>query len=177
MTKSHFSLGLFCLVSILIHMKQMNIIIKNKGEHKMTLTKLNHPGNGNIDPWNNVFNTLFNDTLLETRASVKAPAVNISESKTGYQIEVAAPGLRKEDFKINLEKNVLNVSAERKTENTEEDKQYSKREFSYQSFSRSFNLPDTIDSEAVEATYENGILSIQLSKREDQIKQKTIEVK
>jgi len=148
----------------------------------MILTKLNNPKNRSIDPWSNVFDTLFNESFLETRTSNKVPAVNISETKTGYEIELAAPGLKKEDFKINLEKNILSISAEQKTENVEEGKveegkQYSKREFSFQAFSRNFNIPDSVNSEDIQANYENGILSIKLDKKEEEIKLKTIEVK
>src|SRR5690606_90616 len=117
----------------------------------MTLTKLTNQKSRSIDPWSNVFDTLFSESFLETKASTKVPAVNISETKTGYEIELAAPGLRKEDFKINLEKNILSISAEQKTESAEEGKQYSKREFSFQSFSRNFNIPDSVNSEDIQA--------------------------
>src|SRR5690606_24273055 len=109
-----------------------------------------NPKNRSIDPWNNVFDSLFNDSFIETRTTSKVPAVNISETKTGYEIELAVPGLKKEDFKINLEKNILSISAEQKTENTEEEKQYSKREFRSQAFSRSFNIPDNVNSEDIQ---------------------------
>jgi len=148
----------------------------------MTLTKLSNPKNRSMDPWmNNVFETLFSEPFLETRLINKVPAVNISESKTGYRIELAAPGLKKGDFKINLEKDILSVSAEQKedkSENSDEKKRFSKREFNFQSFTRSFNIPESINTTDIQASYEDGILSINLIKKEEEIvKQRFIEVK
>jgi len=135
-----------------------------------------------MDPWmNNVFETLFNEPFLETRLTSKVPAVNISETKTGYQIELAVPGFKKEDFKINLEKDILTVSAEHKedkSENSDDKKHFSKREFNFQSFTRSFNIPESINTAGIQANYENGILSIDLTKKEEEIvKPRLIEVK
>jgi len=148
----------------------------------MTLTKLTNQKHRNMDPWmNNVFETLFSEPFLETRLTSKVPAVNISETKAGYQIELAAPGLKKEDFKINLEKDILSVSAEKKeekSENSDDKKCFSKREFNFQSFTRSFNIPESINTADIQANYENGILSVNLTKKEEEIvKQRFIEVK
>ena len=95
------------------------------------------------------------------------PAVNVVESKEGFRIEVAAPGLQKSDFKLNLEKNQLTNSAEKeqKEENTNE--KYTRKEFKYTSFQRTFTLPNTVDGDRIEANYADGILSIALPKREE----------
>ena len=95
-----------------------------------------------VNPFvNNVFDNLFNDSFLTDRLVTRVPAVNITESAEAFTIEVAAPGLQKSDFKINVDKNVINISVEKQEEKVEEGKVYSKKEFSYTSFSRSFTLP------------------------------------
>ncbi len=97
------------------------------------------------------------------------PAVNIKEDGDGFTVEMAVPGMNKEDFKINLENEVLTISAERKTENEEkEGERYTRREFSYESFQRSFHLPkSTVDYEQIKAKYDSGVLSIRIPKREE----------
>lgn len=94
------------------------------------------------------------------------PGVNIFEDKEGFTIEVAAPGMRKEDFKLQFEKNILKISCG--LQEKEENVKYLKREFNYSSFERSFIVPEkTVDSEKISAAYNDGILSISLSKREE----------
>jgi len=133
----------------------------------MTLTK-SLQRNHNVDPWlNDVFDTFFSDNGLRRSFFSKVPSVNISEKDNGFEVELATPGLKKEDFSISVEKNILTVSAEKKEEKEVEDKKYSKREFNYTSFSRSFTLPENIDEESIDAKYENGILSISLNKKEE----------
>jgi HSP20 family protein len=96
------------------------------------------------------------------------PAVNILEDDNRIQIEVAAPGMKKEDFKIDLENNRLTVSAEVSTENSESGERYSRKEFSYRSFRRLFNIPvETINGDQIQATYKDGILLVTLPKREE----------
>ncbi|MFC2105020.1 Hsp20/alpha crystallin family protein [Bacteroidota bacterium] len=96
------------------------------------------------------------------------PSVNIKEDSNGFNVEMAAPGLTKDDFKIELNNNVLTISSEMKTENeTNDDEQFTKREFSYQSFNRSFSLPAIVENEKITAKYENGILKILIPKREE----------
>ena len=96
------------------------------------------------------------------------PAVNVKEDKDKYEVEVAAPGMEKDDFKVNLENDVLTISAEKRNEKTDDKENYSRREFSYQSFKRSFSLPEGhILTDKIEAKYNNGILNIHLPKREE----------
>jgi len=108
----------------------------------------------------------------------RVPAVNICETQDHYLIEMAAPGLNKEDFNIKLDKNLLTVSVEQKKENNTQDRQYNKREFSYSSFVRSFALPDSADDAQIEASYTNGMLNIHVAKK-DEAKQivRQIEIK
>ena len=94
------------------------------------------------------------------------PAVNINETKDAFNVEVAAPGMEKKDFKVEVENGVLCISAETKEEKEEKDDKYTRKEFSYSSFKRSFWLPDNVDADAVKANYKDGILKISLPKTE-----------
>ena len=126
----------------------------------------------NLVRWNNqprfssLFDQLFNDpyyyTTYKHNASVNKPAANIQETDEAFELDLAIPGLNKEDVKINLEKNVLTISAE----STADESGYSRREFMYNTFSRSFSLPKTINVEKIVAKHENGILRISLPKKE-----------
>jgi HSP20 family protein len=134
----------------------------------MTLVKFaNGAQNKALNPFTDVFENFFNDSFISDRLSTKVPAVNIAETENDFHIELAAPGLNKEDFKINLDKYVLSVSAEKKAENNQEGKRYNKREYSYSSFVRSFTLPETADQERISAEYVNGILKITVAKKEE----------
>lgn len=96
------------------------------------------------------------------------PSVNIKENTDAFMVEVAAPGFEKGDFKIELNLNTLSISSEKKVENeTREGEVFTKREFSYQSFSRSFTLPQIADGDRIEANYQNGILTVLIPKREE----------
>ena len=96
------------------------------------------------------------------------PSVNIKENADAFMVEVAAPGFEKGDFKIELNLNTLSISSEKKVENeTKEGEIFTKREFSYQSFSRSFTLPQIADGDRIEANYQNGILTVLIPKREE----------
>jgi HSP20 family protein len=92
------------------------------------------------------------------------PAVNVTASAEGFEIELAAPGLQREDFSIRVENDVLTISTNKQTENKESDTtNYRRREFSYERFERAFHLPESIDTEGIKAAYQNGILRITLS--------------
>jgi HSP20 family protein len=146
----------------------MSLIKFNNGNNSKSLT----PG------FNDIFETMFNDSFLSDRMISRVPAVNICETQDHYLIEMAAPGLNKEDFNIKLDKNLLTVSVEQKKENNTQDRQYNKREFSYSSFVRSFALPDSADDAKIEASYTNGMLNIHVAKK-DEAKQivRQIEIK
>ena len=134
----------------------------------MTLVKFNNGLKNNAHPFfNDVFDSLLNDSFIGDKLVARVPAVNIAENDNEFHIELAVPGLKKEDFKINLDKNILTVSAEKKSENAEETKKFSKREYSYNSFVRSFTLPDSVDHSKIEAGYTDGILKLTVAKREE----------
>ena len=129
----------------------------------MTLVRFNqYPGL--TDLFENLGKSFFNN---EEKFEGTVPAVNITENNDRFVLEMAAPGLKKSDFHVNVEKDVLTISSEQKEEKEEKDDSYSRREFYYNSFSRSFNLPETIDVENIKADYKNGILSVVLPKKED----------
>lgn len=105
------------------------------------------------------------------------PAVNIKENEADYQIEVAAPGYKKSDFKIEVSEGVLSIIAETKDEKSEETDNYTRKEFTSSSFRRSFSLPDNVNDESVNAKYEDGLLHLQLLKsKKAEPKKKTISV-
>jgi HSP20 family protein len=120
-----------------------------------------------------LFDRFFENDLFDwsnrnySNTSTTLPSVNIKESNDGFEVEVAAPGLSKNDFKVELHHDLLTISSEKEIENeTIEGQQFSLREFSYQSFSRSFTLPNTADSEKIGAKYEDGILRIIIPEKE-----------
>ncbi|HIX53850.1 MAG TPA: Hsp20/alpha crystallin family protein [Candidatus Sphingobacterium stercoripullorum] len=119
---------------------------------------------------NSVFDNFFNDSFLSDKLVSRVPAVNIAENDESYTIEMAAPGLEKNDFQINVDKEGLTISAEKEIEkNVAENKFYNKKEYSYNSFSRSFSLPDAVDHSKIDAIYENGVLKLTIGKKEESI--------
>lgn len=135
----------------------------------MTLVKFNNAnGNRSLLPgFNDVFDSIFNDTFFNEKVTGSVPAVNTSESADAYHLEMAAPGLRKEDFKINLDRNMLTITCQLSDSNSENGKRYTKREYNFTSFVRSFSLPELADQNKIEASYENGILKLDIGKREE----------
>ena len=146
----------------------------------MALVKFsNGATNRMADAWsNNLFESLFNDSFISDRLISRVPAVNIAETAGAYEIELAAPGLEKGDFSINVDKDVLTVSAEKKSEQAADGRKYSKREYSYTTFTRSFTLPDSIDHSHITAVYQDGVLRVTVGKREEaKLESRLIEVK
>ncbi|WP_207423088.1 Hsp20/alpha crystallin family protein [Desertivirga brevis] len=134
----------------------------------MALVKFNEGNNrALLNPFTDVFESFFNDPLLSNRTMARVPAVNISETDSEYHIELAAPGLKKEDFKVSLDRNILNISVKKKSESSQENRKYNKREYSFTSFVRSFALPDSVDDAKIEAEYFDGILNIKVAKKEE----------
>ena len=106
--------------------------------------------------------------MEEARGDV--PAVNIHDNKDNYVMELAAPGLKKDDFKINLDDQLLTISSEKKEEKEEQEENYTRKEFVFNSFSRSFTLPKTIVFDKIKADYKDGILVVNLPKKEEEAK-------
>lgn len=121
-----------------------------------------------------LFDRFFENDMLDwtnrnfSSTNTTLPSVNIIENDDSFEVEVAAPGFEKNDFNVELNNAVLTVSSEKQIENeTKDDERFTKREFSYQSFSRSFTLPETVESDKITAKYENGILNIVIPKKEE----------
>ncbi len=132
----------------------------------MTLTKFNKRRH----PWfpsdfSNFFgdDDFFNDRFW-MKATQKEPAMNIKETEKEYQIELAAPGLTKEDFEIFIDNGYLNIYAEKSSEAEDKKENYTRKEFNYSSFKRSLLLPENVKEEEIKATYDNGVLKFNLKK-------------
>lgn len=132
--------------------------------------------NASNSPYFNTLESLFSDVEAKNTFKENLPAVNISESEENFKIDLAAPGLKREDFQINLKKDVLTVSVENKNEDDKDNKQFSRREFNFGSFSRSFNMPENADTEQIAASYLDGILSITINKQDEKSLQREITV-
>jgi HSP20 family protein len=113
-------------------------------------------------PWEDRFSTggLWGKPLT-------IPSVNVVENKDDYKISVAAPGLKKSDFNIDVDGNMLTVSCEKEETKDEKDSRQTRREYNYSSFSRSFTLPDEVAKDKIEAAYEDGVLKLNLPKKEE----------
>jgi len=120
------------------------------------------------------FIDFFNDDLLNYPVirSSTLPAVNIREDADRYQLEIVAPGIKKDDFKLSLDNGTLTISAESKNESQTKHDNYRRLEYSFESFSRSFSLPDNINADQVNADYKDGVLTINLKKRISEPKEK-----
>jgi HSP20 family protein len=114
------------------------------------------------DFFTDMFDRPFGELI--NRKPINSPAVNVVEEDDRFLIELAAPGLEKGDFDLMIDKNSLVVKVEKESEKEEVEEKFTRREFNYTRFSRSFHLPETVDSEAISAEYNNGVLKIQLPK-------------
>jgi len=128
--------------------------------------------NSNQTP--SLFDRFFDGEMFDwsnrnfSNTNTTLPSVNIKDNADVFTVEVAAPGFVKADFKIELNRNLLTISSDKKVENeTKEGEVFTKREFSYQSFTRSFTLPQIADGDKIEASYDNGILTVLIPKREE----------
>ena len=135
----------------------------------MTLVKVNSPMNKTFD---GLMNELFNELPVNFGKSIREdvlhfPPANIVEKTDLYKIELAAPGMDKADFNVKLDGKILTISAEKKTEASTENEKMIRKEFGYKSFKRSFTLDEKIDAAIITAKYENGILTLELPKKEE----------
>lgn len=117
----------------------------------------------------NFFGRDINDFFNSNGPALRnVPAVNVVEHTDGFRIEVAAPGLKREDFKLHLNHNNLTISSSQETSKEEkEGEKFTRQEFSYTSFQRTFTLPNSVDSENIKANYADGVLKIEIPKREE----------
>ncbi|MGF1534394.1 MAG: Hsp20/alpha crystallin family protein [Bernardetiaceae bacterium] len=139
----------------------------------MTLTRFNRTQDDFFPSLSRIF-----EEFMPNASTTAVPAVNVKETDTDFEVELAAPGLKKENFQISLDENVLTISSERQQIQQDEKAHYSRREFSYQSFARSFTLPEIVDQENIQARYEDGVLYLRLPKlnQEEVKKRRTITV-
>ncbi|MCW5907168.1 MAG: Hsp20/alpha crystallin family protein [Chitinophagales bacterium] len=140
------------------------------------------PENGRITfpRFSSIIDNFFENDFphLTRNEFFKTPAlVNVKDTKESYQIEVAAPGFKKEEFSVKVDGNILTIAAESKKETETTEEKYTRKEFNFSSFSRSFTLPKTIDVTKVGAGYDNGILTVTLPKKEEAKENPQIEVK
>ena len=128
-----------------------------------------------VPSWSNLFDDFLNNNWSDwtnrhySDTNTTLPSVNIKETEENFEVEMAAPGMEKDDFKVEVNNGYLPISSEKKSETKTEDKngRYTKQEFRYESFTRSFTLPDSADLEKIAAKYEKGILTISIPKREE----------
>jgi HSP20 family protein len=150
----------------------------------MTLIKRKKNGNGNLFPdlTRDFFDTGFFrpglvnfENLVDT--GLKMPPANISENEKEFRIDLSAPGLKRDDFNIEVENGSVVISCEKKTEEEEEKENYHRKEFSYNSFMRRFDLPENINEDKINAKYDNGMLHITIPKNETAIKKQKKSIK
>jgi len=127
----------------------------------MTLVKRNY------NNWNNLFDELFSGVPASYAKDLNVPPVNIQENSDAFQVDVVAPGLQKQDFKINVNEGLLTISYEKASNEETKAEKLHRQEYTFKSFKRTFTLDDKINAEAIAAKYENGILQITLPKKEE----------
>lgn len=136
----------------------------------MTLVKwTNHP----------VLNEMLGNRFMRQNNGfhMNRPAANISETDKDFTIELAAPGMKKENFSIDLDKDIINITAKIEEKEEKNEKNYNRMEFNYQEFCRSFTLPETIDRENIKAEYKDGILNVVLPKKEEVVRNEKRSIK
>lgn len=131
--------------------------------------------------WTNnpVLNEMLNGMQrrpYQNNCNFNRPAANIIDNENNFTIELAVPGMQKKDFKINIEKEILSISVEKQESTEKAEKNYSRREFRYDGFCRSFSIPETVNQDEIKADYKSGVLSIRLQKSEE-VQQKSKEIK
>ena len=132
----------------------------------LTLAKKNGNSSSFVPSiWNDLFEREFFPTPKLEDFSI--PAVNVRETEDSHIMELAVPGMKKSDFKVELDNDTLVISAEKKNEQEENEKGYTRKEFNYSSFRRSFSLPNTVESDKIDASYKDGLLTITIPKKEE----------
>lgn len=143
----------------------------------MSLTKYNTTDYRPLS-FNSFVNRFFNDAFVDSATAASfVPQVDIAENEKSFEIHVAVPGMKKENFNLDINDNRLTISGERKFENEKKEKNFHSVETYFGSFKRSFQLPDGINEENIEARYQDGILYVVIPKDEKKLLKKTIEVR
>jgi HSP20 family protein len=152
----------------------MTTLTKSGSRNRPSLSRFNSP----LDRFfrNDLFDLWNGDTPLET-----VPSINITEEQNSFKVEMAAPGMKKDDFNIDIDDNLITISSEKETEtgngNGKESRNYTFREYNYSKFSRSFTIPDSADANKITAKYTDGILTLTIPKRPEQLKHKSQKIK
>lgn len=145
-------------------------VFNKKTNFKINIMKLAHTTANNWLP--SLIDEMFNnDYAGGTTVRASQPAVNIAEGEDKFSLEMVIPGFRKEDVSIEVDKDVLTIYSEVQEENEEKTEQFTRKEFTKHSFKRSFNLPETVNQDKIDANYQDGILSITLPKKEEALPQ------
>jgi len=143
----------------------------------MTLVKFKKPGNSFPTIFDEFMKDFWTDIPGDSGSAGFLPSTNVWEEDNKYNIELSAPGFNKEDIKVEVGNKVMTISGEHKAENEKEEKNYTRKEFSYGSFKRTFTLPENVNADNINAKYENGILKLAIPKKETEVKAaKQIEV-
>lgn len=145
-----------------------NLMLMNNGK----LVKRNGGNLGTFPAWTSFIDDLLNEEFLGEKSGhfnkgISIPKVNIHETNEAYNLEMAVPGYQKTDFVLDVVNDQLSISAEIKSEATESEAVFTRREFGYDSFKRTFNLPETVESDGIKARYNNGILFVEIPKKEE----------
>jgi len=147
----------------------MSILMKSPKNGRELSTQKGLTNLPSLSSWvDDVFeNGIGTGFLSNFNTGITLPAVNIRENADDYTLELAIPGMKKSDFNIDVDNKILSISSEIETKEESEEENYTRREFGYSSFKRTFAMPDTVNSEKVSANYEDGILRINLPKRDE----------
>lgn len=150
--------------------------LKNGSEGNSSLGFRSLP---NITSWmDDILSKGFGTEFMSNfNTGITLPAVNVLDNAEEYVVEMAVPGLKKSDFDINLDNQLLSISAETKVENEDDHENYTRREFGYSSFKRTFSLPETVETDKIAAKYEDGILKVTLPKRDEAKKKPLKQIK
>ncbi|MGI9533093.1 Hsp20/alpha crystallin family protein [Lutimonas sp.] len=146
-----------------------NVTLSKKNENKLNRQRNNI---GNYSGWAGLIDELFSENVHPAKNSnfnegLSQPKVNIKESDDSFILEMAVPGYKKSDFQVGIENEELTIAAELKTDKDKKVENYSRREFSYASFKRTFLLPETVEDNGIKASYEDGILLVSIPKKEE----------
>ena len=160
------------LTSAKYHWKDTSQAIASQDQTKSLTLKPVFMSTRSLSKVREMFPTVFDDFFKPwfegdiPGRTLTVPAVNITEEKDNYKVELAAPGMNKEDFSIDIEGNMLSISASKEEEKEEQEKRYTRKEYNFSSFSRSFTIPEEVHKEKIEAKYDDGVLSLSLPKSE-----------
>ncbi len=157
--------------------------MSNLATTRKNLSMANTNSNGYTTPtWSSWIDEVFNRNLPSVFTSnfntgITLPKVNIRETKDAYFVDMAVPGLKKSDFHIDIENQVLSISTEMEENNEQQEANFTRREFGYSSFKRSFSLPETVKEDGIKAEYTDGVLSVHLPKKEEAIQKPARSIK